>query len=116
MAHLNQGSQFTSDDLLSFLKAQGSNYASLRFQKFLQERAIVQSMSHRVNCWDNAVVKRFFCSLKGECIRERAYCDHAEARADVVDHILIFYNQHRLHSAAHHMAPAEFEKLEVEMA
>jgi putative transposase len=96
-----------------FHSDQGSNYASLAFQQFLRERKIVQSMSRKGNCWDNAVVERFFCSLKGECIGERAYRDHAEARADVLDYILMFYNQHRLHSAANHMSPAEFEELKV---
>lgn len=99
-----------------FHSDQGSNYASLAFQQFLREHAIVQSMSRKGNCWDNAVVERFFCSLKGECIVERAYRDHAEARADVLDYILMFYNQRRLHSAAGHMPPAEFEKLKVETA
>jgi putative transposase len=104
------------DPGLMFHSDQGSNYASLAFRQFLKERAIVQSMSRKGNCWDNAVVERFFCSLKGECIGERAYRDHAEARADVLDYILMFYNQHRLHSAASHMPPAEFETLKVETA
>jgi putative transposase len=99
---------------LMFHSDQGSNYASLTFQRFLRDHTIVQSMSRRGNCWDNAVVERFFCSLKGECIGERAYCDHAQARADVLDYILTFYNEQRLHSAAHHMPPAEFERLKVE--
>ncbi|MDR5839460.1 IS3 family transposase [Caballeronia sp. LZ034LL] len=99
------------DPGLMFHSDQGSNYASLAFQQFLSERAIVQSMSRKGNCWDNAVVERFFCSLKGECTGERAYRDHAEARADVLDYILKFYNPHRLHSAANHMPPAEFEEV-----
>jgi putative transposase len=101
---------------LMFHSDQGSNYASLSFQQFLRERKIVQSMSRKGNCWDNAVVERFFCSLKGECIRERSYRDHADAYADVLDYILMFYNQHRLHSAAGDMPPAEFEQLKRETA
>ncbi|BCQ26849.1 transposase [Caballeronia sp. NK8] len=101
---------------LMFHSDQGSNYASLTFQQFLREHQIVQSMSRRGNCWDNAVVERFFCTLKGECVGERAYRDHAEAHADVLDYILMYYNQDRLHSAASHMPPAEFEQLKVETA
>jgi putative transposase len=44
---------------LMFHSDQGSNYASLRFQKFLQEREIVQSMSRRGNCWDTQSKIRF---------------------------------------------------------
>jgi putative transposase len=101
---------------LMFHSDQGSNYASLAFQQFLREQTIVQSMSRKGNCWDNAVVERFFCTLKGECIGEQIYRDHAQARVDVLDYILMFYNQHRLHSAANHMPPAEFEELKVETA
>lgn len=101
---------------LMFHSDQGSNYASLTFQQFLREHQIVQSMSRKGNCWDNAVVERFFCTLKGECVGEHAYRDHAEARDDVLDYILMHYNQNRLHSAASHMPPAEFERLKVETA
>jgi putative transposase len=101
---------------LMFHSDQGSNYASLTFQQFLKERKIEQSMSRKGNCWDNAVVERFFCTLKGECIREQAYRDHAQARADVLDYILMHYNPQRLHSAANNMPPAEFEELMVETA
>jgi putative transposase len=96
---------------LMFHSDQGSNYASLAFQQFLKEHEIVQSMSRRGNCWDNAVVERFFRSLKGECIGEQIYRDYQQARADVLDYILMFYNPLRLHSAAQHLPPAEFELL-----
>jgi putative transposase len=96
---------------LMFHSDQGSNYTSLAFQQFLKESEIVQSMSRKGNCWDNAVVERFFRSLKGECIGEQIYRDHVQARADVMDYILMFYNSLRLHSAAHDLPPAEFELL-----
>src|ERR1700754_3545537 len=82
-----------------FHSDQGSNYASVKFQQFLKEHKLMQSMSRKGNCWDNAVVERFFCTLKGECIGEKNYADHQQARADVLDYILMFYNPHRLHSA-----------------
>ncbi|MBC8643073.1 hypothetical protein IAG25_40995 [Caballeronia sp. EK] len=47
---------------------------------------------------------------------EHAYRNHAEARADVLDYILMYYDQDRLHSAASHMPPADFEELKVETA
>lgn len=94
-----------------FHSDQGSQYASLSFQALLQKHGITASMSRAGNCWDNAVVERFFCTLKGERIRDRAYRSHAEAQADIMDYVLFFYNQRRLHSAAQNMPPAEYEAL-----
>ncbi|PZR39155.1 MAG: hypothetical protein DI523_37270, partial [Paraburkholderia fungorum] len=34
---------------------------------------------------------------------------YLEAKTDVTDYILTFYNQQRLHSAAGNMPPAEYE-------
>ncbi|WP_375294302.1 integrase core domain-containing protein [Caballeronia sp. PC1] len=90
---------------------ESAQYASGTFQQLLREHRIKSSMSRRGNCWDNAVVERFFCSLKGECIGERAYRDHAEAQADLLDYILMFYNQRRLHSAVGQLPPAEYEEV-----
>ncbi len=43
-------------------------------------------MSRRVNCWDNAVVERFFRSLKSEWIGEPLYFDHRHAEQDITDY------------------------------
>jgi len=91
---------------LMFHSDQGCQYTSHGFREFLDENAIVQSMSRRGNCWDNAPVERFFRSLKSERIRKTLYADHAEARADIHDYIANFYNTLRLHSAAGNRTPA----------
>ncbi|MGV4599471.1 integrase core domain-containing protein, partial [Burkholderia pseudomallei] len=59
-----------------------------------------QSMSRRGNCWDNAVVERFFRSLKNEWIGDQLYVDHRHAEQDITDYLVDFYNHRRLHSAA----------------
>jgi putative transposase len=69
----------------------------------------VPSMSRRGNCWDNAVVERFFRSLKHERLNRRRYADRAAARADVIDYIERFYNHMRLHSTNGYLPPAERE-------
>src|SRR5262249_42309512 len=96
---------------LLFHSDQGTQYSSLAFQATLQREGITPSMSRKGNCWDNAVVERFFCTLKGERIRGRAYRNHAEAQADIMDYMLFFFNHRRLHSAAQNMPPAEYEAL-----
>ena len=36
-------------------------------------------MSRKGNCWDNAVMERFFLSLKTERVWQRDYANHGEA-------------------------------------
>ncbi len=45
----------------------GSQYASDAYQQALNQFEMTCSMSRKGNCWDNAVVERFFRSLKSEC-------------------------------------------------
>ena len=44
----------------------GSQYASVSHRKILKEHHLIQSMSRRGNCWDNAVSESFFHTLKTE--------------------------------------------------
>jgi putative transposase len=57
---------------------QGSQYISDAWQRFCQQHNLVQSMSRRGNCYDNAVVESFFSSLKKERIRKKIYKSRAE--------------------------------------
>lgn len=104
------GSRRPSKGLL-FHSDQGSQYTSHAFQAKLHHEGITASMSRVGNCWDNAVVERFFCTLKGERIRGRAYLCHREAQVHITDYMLFFYNQRRLHSAMQNMSPADYETL-----
>jgi putative transposase len=57
---------------------------------------LVGSMSRKVNCWHNAVMERFFLSLKTERAWQSDYANHAEAMSDT-NYIMCFYNSMRLH-------------------
>lgn len=94
MVHSDQGSQFSSYDWRDFLAAHG----------------LVQSMSRRGNCHDNAVAESFFQLLKRERIRRKIYSTRDEARQDVFDYIEMFYNPKRRHGFNERLSPIEFEK------
>ena len=94
LIHSDQGSQFTSMDWASFLKAHNLEH----------------SMSRRGNCHDNAVVESFFNLLKRERIRRRTYRSRDEARQDVFDYIEMFYNPIRKHVRNGMLSPVEFER------
>jgi putative transposase len=82
LIHSDQGSQFTSMDLASFLR----------------HHNLVHSMSRSGNCHDNAVAESFFNLLKRERIRRRVYRSRYEARQDGFDYIEMFYNPKRKHA------------------
>lgn len=89
----------------------GSQYACQDYQGLLAEYAMVPSMSRKGNCWDNAVVERFFRSLKCERTNDLRYGTREEAKMDVIDYIEMFYNSRRYHSYLGYRSPADYEKL-----
>ncbi|WP_153016989.1 IS3-like element ISPsy29 family transposase, partial [Pseudomonas amygdali] len=94
MVHSDQGSQYSSSDWRSFLKANN----------------LVASMSRRGNCHDNAVAESFFQLLKRERIKRKIYTSRQDARSDVFDYIEMFYNPKRRHGFNNQLSPVEFEK------
>lgn len=94
---------------LMFHSDQGCQYTSAHFVNELKANGIIQSMSRKGNCWDNAPVERFFRSLKSEWIDEKGYPDHAYAERDIGAYIDGFYNYTRIHSAANGQSPARCE-------
>lgn len=87
----------------------GTQYASALHQALLVKHQLVGSMSRRGNCWDNAVMERFFLNLKMERVWQRDYANHAEATGDIADYIVSFYNSVRLHSTLGNVPPNAFE-------
>lgn len=88
----------------------GGQYASEQYQALLDEYGLVCSMSRKGNCWDNAVTERFFLNLKMERVWQRAYANHAEAKRDIADYIVRFYNCERIHSVLGNLPPSVYER------
>ncbi len=72
---------------LMFHSDRGSQYTSQRFQKTLALHGIQPSMSGKGACYDNAVVERFFGSLKHEWFRHFTYLIRADMTQDVQAYI-----------------------------
>ena len=87
---------------------QGSTYASEDYQRLLDTRGIVCSMSRRGNCYDNAVMESFFSTVKSE-LREH-FESNGDAKMELFDFIEVFYNQRRRHSTLGQISPAAFER------
>lgn len=96
---------------LMFHSDRGSQYCSSHFQDLLKAHKMLCSMSRKGNCWDNAVMERFFRSLKSERVVFRTYKTRAVAKQDIVEWIEMFYNSKRRHSYLGYVSPREFEKM-----
>lgn len=91
-----------------FHSDRGSQYASDEFKAYLTANGIIQSMSAKGNCYDNAVAESFFHTLKTELICHCQFHTKEEARKAISDYIT-FYNTKRMHSYNDYLSPIEAE-------
>jgi putative transposase len=96
---------------LIFHSDRGSQYASGEVREFLRNHGMVQSMSGKGNCYDNAVMESYFHTLKSELISFEDFKTREEARIKIFEYIEIFYNRQRSHSTLDYLSPAEFEDI-----
>ena len=87
----------------------GSQYASAAYRARLTQAGLVASMSRAGNCYDNAAMESFWGKLKTELVHRRKFASPAEARTAIFEHVEVFYNRRRLHSALGFMSPVDFE-------
>jgi putative transposase len=108
--HLPEGVIFHSD--------RGSQYASYDFQDLLRKNRILQSMSAKEDCYDNACAESFFATIKKELVHRRRFSTRSEATLAIlnyINYIVSWYNPHRIHSALGDLSPMEFEQEYYEM-
>ncbi|MDD5463317.1 MAG: IS3 family transposase, partial [Methylococcales bacterium] len=86
-----------------------SQYASDSHRALVREHGIIQSMSRKGNCWDNAVSESFFDILKTELVHHQHYQTRAEAKQELFEYIKVFYNHEPLHSANNYLSPVNYE-------
>jgi putative transposase len=84
----------------------GSTYSATTYRSRLRELGMVQSMSRRGNCWDNAVAESTIGSIKTELF-DHVPVDIHDVRHQLFEYIESFYNRHRLHSTLDYLTPNE---------
>ena len=87
----------------------GVQYACDDYRKLLADAGMELSMSHKGDCWDNAVMESFWSTLKTELVHHERYATRQQARASIFEYIEVFYNRKRLHSALGYQSPEVFE-------
>jgi transposase InsO family protein len=94
---------------LIFHSDRGVQYACHAFTRLLQKHPlVVQSMSGKGNCWDNAVAESFFKSLKSELVYQQEFQTRTTAKQAVFEYIEIWYNRQRRHSALGYLSPFDY--------
>ena len=68
-------------------------------------------MSRTGCCYDNAVVERFFWSLKHEWTKFEQFEDLDQARISIFKYIETFYNSERIHQTLEYQTPDEVERI-----
>ena len=88
----------------------GSTYASVKYRKLLDSYGMLQSMSGKGNCYDNAAMESFYGRFKSAFVRDRIFGDEGELRSLVFKYIEPFYNRFRKHSSLGYKTPIQFEE------
>lgn len=94
-----------------FHSDRGSQYTSKSFRRLLNKHKIIPSMSGVGACLDNAVVERFFGSLKNEWLLNVVHMTRESMKQDV-DAYIRYYNHERLHTTLGNLTPINYEKLQ----
>jgi putative transposase len=88
----------------------GSQYAAAGYHKVLNAARMIQSMSRKGNCWDNAPMESCFDTIKTELMHQTCYEIRDAARRDLFAYIEGYYNRQRLHSAIGYSTPEQAER------
>lgn len=90
---------------------QGSQYCSHAFRRLIKKHHMLQSMSRKGNCFDNAVAESFFATLKKLAIYGNPLKNRIQTKEVVFEFIEAYYNRVRRHSNNNWLSPVQFESL-----
>ena len=86
---------------------QGWQYQMAAYRQILAEHCIIQSMSRKGNCLDNAAMESFFGRLKTECFYGREFNTREEIVNAVRDY-LDYYNHRRIQLKLKGLSPIQY--------
>lgn len=89
---------------------QGWQYQMKAYQNILKERGIVQSMSRKGNCLDNAVIENFFGTLKSEMFYTKKFTSITELKKEIKEYIN-YYNNDRIRLNLKGKSPVQYRTL-----
>ena len=96
------------DDTTIVHSDQGCHYTSKAFIRALQENQLIQSMSRKGNCWDNAPQESFFGHMKDEIRYEIAKAESYDEVKEIIDDWIDYYNNDRYQWELVKLSPKEY--------
>ena len=89
---------------------QGWHYQHLSYQNLLKDKGIIQSMSRKGNCLDNAMMENFFGLMKNELLYLHDWNSVDEFKHALVDYIR-YYNNDRIKLRLNGKSPVQYRTL-----
>lgn len=86
---------------------QGWQYQMKQYQMLLKEKGLIQSMSRKGNCLDNAVIENFFGILKSELFYIMKFKDINHLKIEIKQYIN-YYNNERIKLNLKGMSPIQY--------
>ena len=91
---------------------QGWQYQHYGYRKRLEEHHIVQSMSRKGNCLDNAMAENFFGIMKSELLYTENF-ESPEAFIKALDKYIEYYNNKRIKARLNGKSPVQYRTLSI---
>lgn len=89
---------------------QGWQYRMSSYRKMLADRGLVQSMSRKGNCYDNAAMESYFAVMKTECFYTDKFKSLDELKRALKAYVS-YYNYERISSSLSGMTPVQFRRM-----
>jgi len=86
---------------------QGWHYQHPLYQNMLKSKGIIQSMSRKGNCLDNAVIENFFGLLKSELLYLHKFSSMEEFTGELKKYVK-YYNNDRIKAKLKGMSPVQY--------
>ena len=91
---------------------QGWQYQHFGYRQRLEQRNVIQSMSRKGNCLDNAMAENFFGIMKSELLYAEKF-DSPEAFIKALDEYIDYYNNKRIKSRLEGKSPVQYRTLSI---
>ena len=86
---------------------QGWHYQHKHYQKLLKDRGIIQSMSRKGNCLDNAMMENFFGIMKSELLYLYKWDSMEQFKAALREYVE-YYNNKRIKLRLNGLSPVQY--------
>lgn len=107
---VNQAVRGRIIDMVILHSDQGGLYTSPRYQEFVKEKNIIQSMSQVGVCYDNVLIESFFSHLKTEAFYSQDFDATNEQIMEIVEEYIYYYNNERLQLKLNKLPPIKYRE------